>query len=628
MMGGRRIRCIATIGYLAVASLAVAVPASTASAQTARAALYSYNFKDAEISQVTEEILGVGLGVQYRLDPGVTGKMTLRIDQRLTKAQLLAAFEAALNANGAVIVREGETLVIRPLSRAAVGAAVSEGTANLGRVGYQVRAVPIQYASAEEIAKVLTSLSREKLVLFSSDDLGLLLLGGSAEEIESAMTSIKLFDQSALTDARIRFFPLRNSSAATVAADLQKVLKESGTGSVTLAPMRRLNGIFAFSRSPDVLDQLNGWVQKLDVPSNDQSLHVFVYRPRGISAESLARTLNEVLGLATTTATATETVTAADTPAGPRKVAAATSTVETESTASVRIVADKETNTVIISSPDADRVRITQILNEIDREPSQVTIEASILEVTLNNEFNFGVDWQTINGALTVSNFTTESTSFAPVAPGFSVNYLRSDIKAAINALSSKSKVKIVSAPKITARENATATLQIGDQVPIITQSAQSTNANNAPIVSTIDYRDTGVMLKVTPRILSDNRVAMDVTQEVSGVSRTQTSGIDSPTIRQRRLESSLIIPEGTVVALGGLISSSDSDGEGGTPFLKDVPGLGNLFKQRTLNNDRTELVVLIQVHVLRDPASYNRHWEAFGDDIRDLARQGFATVP
>ncbi|WP_246050770.1 type II secretion system secretin GspD [Asticcacaulis tiandongensis] len=602
-------------------------------AQSAGAQTYVYNFRDAEISQVADEVLGQGLRVAYRVDPGVTGRMNFHIEQRLSAAQLLAAFEGALNAYEVVLVREGDFVVLKSRKSAQIGASINTDGGATARIGYQVRAVPIQYALPSEIAKVLTSLSRDKLVLFSSDDLGLLLLGGTHDEIETALSSVRLFDQSPLTDARIRYYPLYNASAATVSADLGQVLKQAGAHGVTVMPLRRLNGLFVFSKSAEALDQVQNWVTRLDVPSNDESLKVTVYRPRGASAEALAKTLNEALGFSTTgmsggsvsTSTSVGTSTTRETVSASAPSAASSSLSQGYSDEAMpRIVADKDTNSLIISVPESLRPRVMAVLAEIDREPVQVFIEASILEVTLNNEFSFGVDWQTINGSLSISNYTTEATNFAPVAPGFSVNYLRSDIKAAINALSSKSDVRIVSAPKITVRENGTALLQVGDQVPIIVQNAQSTSNGDAPLISTIDYRDTGVMLKVTPRILSDNRVSMDVTQEVSSVARTQTSGIDSPTIRQRRMESSLIIPEGTVVALGGLISSSQSEGEGGAPLLKDIPVFGNLFKQRTQTADRTELVVLIQVKVIRDNASYDQVWPSLGADIRELIGQGF----
>jgi general secretion pathway protein D len=291
----------------------------------------------------------------------------------------------------------------------------------------------------------------------------------------------------------------------------------------------------------------------------------------------------------------------------------------------VRIVADKDTNTIIVNAPEATRVKLMDVINQLDREPQQVFIEASILEVTLTNDFNYGVDWKKIadGGDLTLSSYSSASTGFPSAAPGFTVNYVGTDITAAVRALSAKSNVRIVSAPKITTIENATARLQVGDQVPIVTQTAQSTSTGNAPLVNTVDYRDTGVKLEVTPRISGDNRVSLLVTQEVSSVARTQTSGIDSPTIKQRLMESQLVVPEGTVVALGGLINSSNSDSDGGVPFIKDVPLVGALFKGRQMNRDRTELVVLIQVKILRDSAAYDSLLSSLGADLRDNLGEG-----
>lgn len=391
--------------------------------------------------------------------------------------------------------------------------------------------------------------------------------------------------------------------------------------------MKRLNGLFAFSKSKDALDQLTPWVQKLDIPSNDAAIRVWVYHPRGASAEALARTLNAVIGLPDQTAS---TSAAEQGSAGTTE----TRTVSTTQTAAYnpeamenvpRITADKDTNAVIINAPESMRVRIQGLLNEIDREPAQVAIEASILEVTLNNEFNLGVDWSGIsdNGHWSGSAFSGEATNFPTLAPGITINYVNTNIQAAVRALSSRSKVRIVSAPKIATVENGTASLQIGDQVPIITQSSQSTSSDDARLINTVDYRDTGVMLKVTPRISSSNRISLVVTQEVSSVARTQTSGIDSPTIRQRKMESTLIIPENQVVALGGLISSSQSESDSGTPYLKDIPWVGNLFKGQARNGDRTELIVLIQARILRTPSDHGEMIANLSADLKDLMKYG-----
>ena len=615
----------------AVALILASAPLVVAPARAAPPAVgvqtYTFVFKDADISQVAEEILGNSLGVAYRVEPGVTGKMNFSIEQRLTKAQLLAAFEAALSNYDVVMTQDGDTIVLKARKQATIGGQVTTSSGPASGIGFQIRAVPINYGSATEIAKALGTVAKSDMVLYSSDSLGLILLGGRAEELDNAMTTIALFDQSTLSDARIRFFPLTSANAVTMATDLQDLLKASGTSSVAIAPMRRLNGIFAFSRSSDVLDQVGRWVQKLDVPSQDPSIKVWVYHPRGGSAENLVRTLNAMVGnssdMMQPSATGSTTTTNTTPDAAPAAYSAgAPGSGQDQAT---RIVADKDTNSIIISAPDAVLVRLQQVLGEIDHEPAQIFIEASILEVTLNKDLNYGVDWSKIasHGDLTVSNFTDKNTSFGTIAPGFSVSYVGNDISAAVTAISSQSKVKIVSAPKITTIENSPATLEVGDQVPIVTQSAQATNTSGAPVINTVDYRSTGVMLKVTPRITSDNRILLDVSQEVSSVAKTVTSGIDSPTINQRKMDSSLIVPEGTVVALGGLISSSDALSDNGIPGLKNIPLVGGLFKGQTHSNDRTELIVLLQAHILRNPADYASLTANLGADLKDLMQNG-----
>lgn len=641
---GRFARYVSSCALSAVLGMGALLPAMVhAESATAAPQTYAFVFKDADITQVAEEILGHSLNVSYRVEPGVTGKMNFRIEQRLTRAQLLAAFEAALANYDVVMVKDGETIVLRPRDKAQIGGQIS--TARMTGIGYQIRAIPINYGSASEIAKALETVTHANMVLYSSDKLGLILIGGRAEELDNAATTIALFDQSSLSDSRIRFFPLANASATTVSADLQQLLKASETSSVTIVPMTRLNGIFAFSKSAEVLTQVAGLVTRLDVASTDQSIRVWVYHPRGGSAESLVRTLSMLLGLSAGAETQTNTAmtsplsgasgisggggtstTSGAAGALPQMMpmaSAASGGVVAGGNSDTHIVADKDTNSIIVDAPEATRVRILNVLNDIDREPAQVFIEAQILEVTLTKDLNYGVDWKKVGGRLTASSYSTTSTSFPTIAPGMTLNYLGNDIEAAVTALGSQSKVKIVSAPKITTVENGTAMLQVGDQVPIVTQTAQSTATANAPLINTVDYRDTGVKLEVTPRITAGDHISLDVTQEVSSVSKTSTSGIDSPTISQREMQSRLIVPDGTVVALGGLISSQQSDSNQGVPGLKNVPLVGNLFKGTTKSVDRTELVVLLQAHIIRDNAGFNAILANLDSDLKDIMHNG-----
>uniref|UniRef100_UPI0037C9111D type II secretion system protein GspD n=1 Tax=Phenylobacterium sp. TaxID=1871053 RepID=UPI0037C9111D len=199
---------------------------------------------------------------------------------------------------------------------------------------------------------------------------------------------------------------------------------------------------------------------------------------------------------------------------------------------------------------------------------------------------------------------------------------------AAVSALGSRTNIEVVSAPKIIALDNRTARLQVGDQVPVVTQSAQTTTPDRGALVNTVDYRSTGVILNVTPRITGGDRVVLDVSQEVSSVGRTSTSGIDSPTIQQRRFESTLVLEDGGTVALGGLISTTRSNNNSGVPWLKDVPGVGGLFSTRNRDQSRSELIVLLSARIIGDKASAGRAMADLAADMTELQARGLLPNP
>lgn len=586
---------------------------------------YTFAFQDAEIAQVVQAVLGEA-GVTYAIDPGVTGRITFRIEQRLTRDQLTAALEAALAANGVAVVRDGGQLLITPQSKAKSSASIRRGAEGVGGAGYEMVAVPLAYAQPSEVSRALEAISGANTVLYANDKLGLLLLGGSGSSLKAALDALKIFDQSAFQATKIRWFELNQAEATIVAAELDRIVQGAGLVGVAVVPLKRLNGVIIFGRSGESLDELSKWVLRLDTPGKEAGSTLWVYRPRHGSAESMARTLSSVL------ATPGQYGTSSLTPGGAGASGGTTAPVNGTPTGAatygsgadeVRIGVDKDTNTMLVVAPAPRWIQIQRILNEVDRPPRQVLIEASILEVTLGQQFKFGVDWSLVSGDFAIGSINNGSGAVGAVFPGLSVTYLRDDIRAAINALGTKTSLEVVSAPKIIALDNKTARLQVGDQVPVIVQSAQSTDAANAPVVSSVEYRSTGVILTVTPRISGDDQLVLEVSQEVSSVSPTASSGIDSPTIQQRRFESTLILRSGGVVALGGMISSNRSNDNGGVPWLKDVPGVGSLFRTEGRSNNRSELIILLTAKIITDEASSQRVYQDLLDDMKELRSRG-----
>ena len=248
---------------------------------------------------------------------------------------------------------------------------------------------------------------------------------------------------------------------------------------------------------------------------------------------------------------------------------------------------------------------IEQALKELDVMPLQVLIEASIIEIRLVDELSYGLEWAFQNGGINIGGGSDKTGSalldlgdpgLSSLSPGFSYALLDSTgaVQAVLNTLASRSQVNVLSSPTVMVLGNQTASINVGDQVPIASRQSVSNIDPAAPTVNEIEYRDTGVILTVTPRVNPGGLITMEIRQEVSDVAVTTSSGIDAPTIQQRNIESTVAIQSGNTIILGGLIRDNASDSDAGFPGLHDIPVIGTLFGNTSRSTTRTELIVLI----------------------------------
>ena len=279
---------------------------------------------------------------------------------------------------------------------------------------------------------------------------------------------------------------------------------------------------------------------------------------------------------------------------------------------------------------------IEGMLRKLDIIPLQVLIEATIAEVTLNDALAYGTQFflgHKFAGTLTLNGVGNSMTTGisgtiagqpvnlgigpgTPGVPGFVLGY---GTRAVLEALSQVTQLRVLSSPQILVSDNESARLQVGQQVPVQTQSQQAISAPGAPVVNSIDYHDTGVILLVTPRVNSGGLVSMDISQEVSDVATTEAvagntgTGIESPTFDQRLFRTRVNIQDGQTIGMAGLIRDTDSRENQGIPLIKDIPVLGTLFSNQNNSRQRTELLVLITPHVVRD----QRDARALTEDLR-----------
>ncbi len=298
----------------------------------------------------------------------------------------------------------------------------------------------------------------------------------------------------------------------------------------------------------------------------------------------------------------------------------------------ISFVADDGNNAIVVSATPSEWRRIRQVLAEIDVMPAQVLIEATIAEVTLTDDLKFGLRWFFEKGSsqfrLTDTLATGAIGAIAPQFPGFAYFLNTTNARIALNALADITNVNVISSPSLMVLNNKQAVLQIGDQVPIATQQAVATDVPLAPIVNAITFRETGVLLTITPRIADDGRILLDIEQEVSDAKATTTSDINSPTIAQRRIKTTVTVANGGSVVLAGLMQDRATRKRQQVPLAGDIPFVGNLFKNKDDEISRTELMIAITPHIVRDEAQIGMIAAEFRDRLNFNTRPQRETLP
>ena len=279
---------------------------------------------------------------------------------------------------------------------------------------------------------------------------------------------------------------------------------------------------------------------------------------------------------------------------------------------SMRIISNPQNNAVLVYATRQEEDTVEAMLHKIDILPLQVRIDATIAEVQLNDALKYGTQFFFKEGSVneTLANLDT----FTSTSPAFAINVAAKGVNATLSSLQAVTKVNVLSSPEVLVLDNQPAQLMVGDLVPYLTQSSQSTVANSS-VINSIDYRQTGVIMKVTPRVNSGGLVTLDITQEVSAINTAAPTyqGISSPTFSDRSIQSRVVVQDGQTVGLAGLINDTVTHGNQGIPFLKDVPLLSVFAGMQDNQHTRTELLVLLTPHVVHD----QRDAAALTEDLR-----------
>jgi len=638
---------------------------------------YDLNFENAPVATVAKVILGDVLNLGYTIDPRVQGTVTLASVRPVPKADALYVLENALRMSGVALVRDRTGYRLLPAPEAGPGSIDRSANAAAGQ---GVTVVPLRYVSAQNIFKLLDAFGVKASTMRPDSARNTLLVSGSGTDRATAVDTILSFDADWMRGQSVGIFPVRNSSPEPVITEIEKIMDsgEGGMGQnvIKLQPIARLNAILVVSQKPEYLKRAQTWIARLD-RSDTEGVNLKSYPLRYGNSKVIVAMLNEMLfsqsatsgstldnassqvapGAGISTSSSSNPVASlsalptagagASTPVstpggsafGARPAPAASTTPVQDNNAggllgggakpggngilqNVRITADVTNNAVLVyANQEAQRI-VEQTIRQIDRPQRQIAIEATIAEVTLNDQLNYGVQFflasqkgsisNTISG---ISNSAAVGSNTEPASnavnaaagallgralPGF--NFLigsENSPRVVLDALHGITNVKVLSNPSLVVLDNQPATLQVGDQVPFSTGTATVLTANNT-VVNTIDYKNTGIILRVLPRANANGNVVLDIEQEISNIAAGSANSL-TPTISQRRVKSSIAVTSGQTVLLAGLISETENRQRQGLPILDSIPGVGDAFSHQTTSRARTELILFIRPTVIKD---------------------------
>ncbi|MEO6689160.1 MAG: type II secretion system secretin GspD, partial [Dokdonella sp.] len=647
----------------------------------------TFNFENQPIQAVVKAILGDMLEENYTIAPNVGGNVTYSTSRPIRREDAMPVLEMLLSWTGNALVREGGRYTVLQSKEAIAGKLTPRITASQ-QPGYALRIFPLKYISASETAKLLKPYAKADAFVSIDPNRSLLVLAGTPSELDNYQRTIDTFDIDWMRGMSIGVFTMQHVEVGKLMPDLEKIFGTAGesplAGMFRFMPIEQTNAIVVITPQPAYLKEAEEWLNRLDRGGAENSTQLYVYNVKNLKASDLTDYLNDIFlgnagggsrrsstsgkvgqglrpitigGLGGSGGSSMSYKNSLRTPSTQEKTAA-TPTPATAASGSkesdIRISAIEENNQLMIMATPYEWDNIQSAIRKLDVIPLQVQIEVRILEVSLTGDLNLGVQWYLAgligtapgsaqaNGQYRYPDFTGNSrdrhrTSLGaikqgttPTLGGFFYSFLNKNFEVAINALETSGVAKTLSAPSLVVANNQEASINVGQQIPIvqtfynglgaINTNPTGTNTglnSNVGTTGSVQYLNTGVQLSVTPRVNPGGLVYLDVQQEVSNPGTPSTDG-GNPPINQRQIQTQVAVQSGETVLLGGLISENKNNAATGLPFLSRVPGLRNLFGNTTDHRDRTELIVLITPRVVSSvdetrqmTADYARQFES-----------------
>jgi type II secretion system protein D len=573
----------------------------------------TFNFQNADIKEVLNVILGDVLEINYTLDKRITGQITLRTIGKFYKEEMLNIIQAMLNTNGFALIKSKNIFQVVPIQEARSESEVKNirkiKTSNKEVI---TQIVPCRHVAPQAIIPTLRGLLTKAGFVIAPNDTHAIIISEKASNMDRLLKVIATFDVPFFAGKAMRFYEIKHADSKTLAKDLELVAQTLGAKTkgpkmdIAFIPFQDTNKILVATNMPEIFSSVDAWISNIDEGTREYAPRLYVYKMQHEKAETTVPILTELFK---------EKITPTTKPGE-----AAGKVSET----AMKIIADKNTNSIVVKALPADYQNIKAIIETLDATPQQVLIEAIIAEVTLTDALSHGVEYffrqngrTSEGGSISLLPIGVTTGTDPLTGAGTKFFTLNRDIDAIISLIAAETELEVLSSPHLLVRDEQTASIQVGASEPIRSGTVTGTGGN---VTDQIQYRDTGTILTVTPRIGENQMVTLDIKQEVSDAIETTESSIDSPTFTTRITETSLVIKSGHAIYLGGIIDIKNELKIKKVPLLGDIPIIGNIFKSTDKTKEKTELMILITPYIINTISEADMMTKEFEKKLKAVA--------
>lgn len=591
--------------------------------QTSGPDILELNYEQVDLRLILEE-LAQALDISIVIDPSIDDKVSIRTSQArpLSRDDIWPVIRMLSRDAGVLINRVGNVYNARKgLSNLPVEIVTPE-TLGQGTAARIMQITPLTYissAAATEVIQPLLAPDGDVRTLSSNNTLA---ISASESQLQRVNELLFLIDSDPFANQGIHLYQLYNANAVEVADELTEILQliEGTTPAYQVKGIERINAILVTAPASRGFEEISRWVKILDADGQEQVEQLFYYEVKNLIATELAETLSNVfeeedddapVGIARgDTMERANTIFESDGVGGRQvrevsneTISSAPSEEAVSANLTVKIVADEATNSLLIRSTARDYRQLLTTINQLDAVPLQVMINAVIAQITLTDATEFGVDWSRVAANSSVNTLSTNtSTNFLPGGGVGGLMFSKSfidgaaQVDATLEAISTNNEVQLLARPSLTVVDNQEGEIQIGSQVPF--EQGESI-ASGGIATTNIGYRDTGIVLSITPQINNDGIVNLIIRQELSSVNNSAAGVNGNPIFDNQEINTTVVVRNGENVVLGGLIQTDTENLNTGIPGLNRVPILGKLFSYRQDKVERRELFIVLRPEII-----------------------------